>query len=84
MGLAREWPWGLGALTLKSRFSDVDRPWEMPAAITEPEWIIGPSWKARAARSGGQPAPTAPGLRQGAHAGAAAFRYLPHGQPPHH
>lgn len=25
------------ALTLKSRFSDVDLPWEIPAAITEPE-----------------------------------------------
>lgn len=30
-------------LTLKSRLSDVDLPCEIPAAITEPEWIIGPS-----------------------------------------
>ena len=69
---------------MKSRFSDVDLPWEMPAAITEPEWIIGPSWKARTACSEGQPAPTAPGQGQGVQAGAAAFRYLPHGQSPHH
>ena len=55
------WPWARGGLTLKSRFSDVDLPWEMPAAITEPEWIIGPSWKAQTACSGGQPTPTAPG-----------------------
>ena len=55
------WPWARGGLTLKSRFSDVDLPCEMPAAITEPEWIIGPSWKAQTACSGGQPTPTAPG-----------------------
>lgn len=35
-------------LTLKSRLSDVDLPCEIPAAITEPEWIIGPSWEHKA------------------------------------
>lgn len=43
-------PLGMGGgqgHTLKSRFSDVDLPWETPAATTEPEWIMGPSCKAQ-------------------------------------
>ena len=33
------------SLTLQSSLKDDERPCEMPAAITDPEWIIGPSCK---------------------------------------
>lgn len=32
-------------LTLKSLLRDVLLPWEMPAATTAPEWIMGPSFR---------------------------------------